>query len=313
MQATTERTRPKAEPQQTGPQQTGLLPRLARFLRKPPRDRMRALRATALHLLRPDLRPDLGPDLGPADPARTQALLRGALGPRGFGTASALYLAYRPDSDAASQHPELAGLLGPWLHDNFANNAGDLVRFYALAFNLKHLIAEGVPGDCAELGVFRGNSASLIAHYARLAGRTTYLFDTFAGFARDDLAPSDLAAAADFDDTSQERVARLVGTEGVVFCQGRFPASIPPGLHERRFCLVHIDCDLYAPARAALEFFYPRLHPGGMLILHDYASPHWQGIRQAADEFLAGRPERLVLLADKSGSAVLRKTALPTA
>jgi hypothetical protein len=211
----------------------------------------------------------------------------------------------------ARQHPELPALLEGWLHDNFAANAGDLVRFHALALNIKQLMAEAVPGDCAELGVFRGNSASIIAHYARQAGKTTYLFDTFAGFARDELdASTQPHVVTAFDDTSLERVARLVGTESVVFCQGYFPASIPPGLHDRRFCLVHIDCDLYAPARAALEFFYPRLHPGGMLILHDYANPHWPGIRQAADEFLAGRPERLVLLPDKAGSAMLRKAAV---
>lgn len=220
-----------------------------------------------------------------------------------------LYLTYRPDSELYfCEHPELPALLGGWLQDNFRNNAGDLVRLYALVFNIKQLFAEAVPGDCAELGVYRGNSASVIARYARLAGKTTYLFDTFAGFARDDLdasVPENLAA--EFDDTSLERVGRVVGTDGVVFCKGHFPNSIPASLHDRTFCLVHIDCDLYAPAWAALEFFYPRLHPGGMLILHDYANPAWSGIRRAADTFLAGQPERLVLLPDKSGSAVLRK------
>jgi hypothetical protein len=274
--------------------------RLLRFGRKSPRDRWRALRATLRQMLRPT----------PA--ARSVARLRGLAGPvAAFQTGAPLYLAGRPDSDIdAGWHPELPGLLDRWLHDNFANNAADLVRFYALAFNLKQLLAEGIQGDCAELGVFRGNSASLIAHYARQAGKTTYLFDTFAGFAADDLDGAVPASVLDaFDDTSLDRVARLVGHTGVVFCQGRFPDSIPPGLQAARFCFAHIDCDLYGPARAALDFFYPRLHPGGMLVLHDYANPHWPGIRRAADEFLADRPERLVLLPDKSGSAALRKTA----
>ena len=36
------------------------------------------------------------------------------------------------------------------------------------------------------------------------------------------------------------------------------------------FALVHLDCDLYAPMRAGLEFFYPKLVPGGFMIIHDY-------------------------------------------
>jgi hypothetical protein len=272
--------------------------RIVRFLRKPIRDQFRAATATLRHLPR-------------ADPAaRAEARLRGRAGPvRTFGAGAPLYLSWRPDSDIhVNQHPELTALLGGWLSGNFANNAGDLPRFYALAFNLKQVMAEGVPGDCAELGVFRGNSAVVIAHYARLAGKKTYLFDTFAGFARDDLDASiSPKAASAFDDTSLERVTQLVGEDGVVFRQGRFPGSIPPDLDGATFCFAHIDCDLYGTALAALEFFYPRLSPGGMLMLHDYTNPHWEGIRRAADGFLAGRPERLVLLPDKSGSAVLRK------
>lgn len=271
-----------------------MLHRLARFLRKPPRDQAAAIRAT----------------LGALRGGRAEALLRGRHGPaRALRTGAPLFLARRPESDTAfGRHPELPGLLAAWLAGNPAN-AGDLVRLYALVLNLKQVLAEGVPGDCAELGVYKGNSAAVIAHYARAAGRTTYLFDTFAGFAAAELDdPGNPAKAAAFRDTSQEAVARLVGA-GVAFRPGRFPASVTPDLEAARFCFVHVDCDLYAPALAALAFFYPRLSPGGMLVLHDYANPHWEGIRRAADEFLAGRPERLVLQPDMSGTALLRRLA----
>jgi len=90
---------------------------------------------------------------------------------------------------------------------------------------------------------------------------------------------------------------------------GRFPQSIPPELHASRFCLAHIDCDLYEPAKAALEFFYPRLSPGGLLIVHDYANPYWQGIKSAVDEYCRQIPERPIVLGDKSGTAMIRKAA----
>jgi len=73
------------------------------------------------------------------------------------------------------------------------------------------------------------------------------------------------------------------------------------------FCLVHLDCDLYAPFQAALRYFYPRLVSGGFLILHDYANAHWKGAEKAVDEFFADKPEKVIPIPDKSGTAVLRK------
>jgi O-methyltransferase len=59
--------------------------------------------------------------------------------------------------------------------------------------------------------------------------------------------------------------------------------------------------------KAGLEFFYPRLSPGGMMIFHDYSNPHWEGAKRAVDEYLPRAIENLVLLPDKSGTAILRK------
>src|SRR2546430_11261444 len=52
----------------------------------------------------------------------------------------------------------------------------------------------------------------------------------------------------------------------------------------------HIDVDLYTSTLACLEFFYPRLVPGGILLSHDYSL--LTGVKAAFTEFLAGKPER---------------------
>jgi hypothetical protein len=219
-----------------------------------------------------------------------------------------LYVSYRPDSDVIfKRHPELALLLPKWLSANAANNGGDIARLYALMLNVKQVLAEGVPGEMAELGVYRGNSAAVLAHYARTSGRRLYLFDTFEGFDPRDLHGVDQPRGEDFTQTSLPLVRQLVGEQSVVYVQGYFPQSVPPDIAER-FSVVHLDCDLYAPMQAGLAFFYPRLSPGGLLLLHDYSSDYFAGARQAIDEFVATIPENLVLLPDKSGSAVVRKS-----
>jgi hypothetical protein len=164
-----------------------------------------------------------------------------------------------------------------------------------------------VPGELAELGVYRGNSAAVLAHYARRFGRHLYLFDTFQGFDARDLKGMDANKAGNVFETSLDLVRSVVGEDSVTFVPGYFPASIPPGVSEQTFAIVHLDCDLYEPFKASLAFFYPRLSPGGMVIFHDYSSGYFDGARKAVDEFVASVPEQLVLLPDKSGTAILRK------
>lgn len=220
-----------------------------------------------------------------------------------------IYLAYRPDGEYCFDTDRtIRGLRASWIRKNAANNLGDLPRLYSLLLNVRQLLQEGVPGDFAELGVFKGNSAKVLADLIASEPRTLYLFDTFEGFDSRDLKGVDGRVGPEFGNTSLGDVREFIGEKNVQYLAGWFPDSVTAEARAARYALAHIDCDLYAPALAALEFFYPRMSPGGMILLHDYSSGHWPGIRQAVDEFITARqiPERPVLWPDKSGSAALR-------
>jgi hypothetical protein len=172
---------------------------------------------------------------------------------------------------------------------------------------LEQIDKEKLGGDLAELGVYKGNTAVLLANFARARHKTVYLFDTFQGFSRADMRGIDANRQDAFDDTSLEKVKSLVGDERTKYIAGHFPESAAAVTGDLSFCLVHLDCDLYAPMKAGLEYFYPRLVPGGFLVLHDYSSLDWDGAEKAVDEFLADKPERVIPIPDKSGTAVIRK------
>ena len=97
-------------------------------------------------------------------------------------------------ADIHHRTPEFRALYQSWIAGNRRGNGGDLTRLYAFILNIKHCLADGVAGDFAELGVWRGNSAAVLAHFAALSDRRVYLFDTFTGFDARDLRDVDGAA-----------------------------------------------------------------------------------------------------------------------
>lgn len=175
---------------------------------------------------------------------------------------------------------------------------------------IRHL---SVPGAIAELGVYQGELSALLS--LLFPERKLYLFDTFSGFDSRDTALEQThrlsqAKEGDFSDTSAEAVlARLPHAENAVIKKGFFPETAAD-LKPERFALVSLDADLYAPTLAGLDFFYPRLNPGGVILLHDYGNQRFQGVYRAVEEYetLHG-PLCLIPLADLHGSCMIIKPA----
>ncbi|MDO5538613.1 MAG: TylF/MycF/NovP-related O-methyltransferase [Eubacteriales bacterium] len=168
-----------------------------------------------------------------------------------------------------------------------------------------------IPGAIAELGVYQGEFSVLLS--LLFPERTLYLFDTFSGFDSRDTAleqSQNLSCAkeGDFSDTSAETVlARIPYPENTVIKKGFFPDTAED-LRRERFALVSLDADLYAPTRAGLDYFYPRLNPGGVIILHDYNNQRFQGVYRAVEEYeVLHGPLCLIPLADLHGSCMILK------
>jgi O-methyltransferase len=164
-------------------------------------------------------------------------------------------------------------------------------------FNLYKLVlsTHKLPGDVAEVGVYRGGSAKLIASLK--GGKTLHLFDTFAGLPAVK-AGLDLHREADFHDTSLEAVQRYLSPyPGILYYQGLFPESARAlAKTPASFSLVHLDVDIYESTKAGLEFFYPRMVKGAVIISHDYRNLGCPGVTAAIDEFFADKPEPVIEL-----------------
>jgi O-methyltransferase len=142
----------------------------------------------------------------------------------------------------------------------------------------------------AEAGVFAGATARLICE--EKGDAALHLFDVFETLqAATGTAEPDERAVRDHFRSTHATVAEverlLAGYPGVHIHAGVFPRTAQ-GLEGERFCFVHLDLDLPEGTRSGLEFFHPRLVPGGILLGDDYHDP---GVRGVFDAYFAGRED----------------------
>jgi hypothetical protein len=75
--------------------------------------------------------------------------------------------------------------------------------------------------------------------------------------------------------------------------EGLFPATAEP-IRDEKFAFVHLDVDIYQSTLDGLEFFYPRLSPGGLLLSHDYQPG--STVAAAFDHYFADKKVAIVSL-----------------
>ncbi|MDB5310669.1 MAG: hypothetical protein JWO38_4871 [Gemmataceae bacterium] len=141
-----------------------------------------------------------------------------------------------------------------------------------------------LPGDVAEVGVYRGGTARLIGRYATPA--TLHLFDTFAGLPADDAAGGH--AAGEFAAAEAETRA-YVDNPRALYHVGVFPGTAPD---RARYRFAHVDGDTYQTTLAACDYFAPRMTAGGVIVWDDYNWPLTPGVARALHERFGGRVER---------------------
>jgi hypothetical protein len=190
-------------------------------------------------------------------------------------------------------------------------------RIAALCDGVEYAVRAGVPGAVVECGVWRGGSmmaAALTLMRLDAADRDLYLFDTFAGMpppteedkfsAYDGYNPmrhwrrrqrSSGVNAWHYVPAEDVRAAVLstgYPAERVHLIEGRVEDTLP-GAAPDQIAVLRLDTDWYGSTRHELQHLYPRLSPGGVLILDDYG--HYEGARRAVDEYFEARGERLLL------------------
>jgi len=171
----------------------------------------------------------------------------------------------------------------------------------------------GLSGSSAECGAYRGVGSALICRALEGtygSGDAHFAFDAFEGLPEP--AEADRAETGQWWSegdlkTDRGRVERLLAP----FPHARIEVGWIPerfsAVGDRQFRLVHIDVDLFEPTRDSIEFFFPRLVPGGVLLLDDHGVMSCPGARKAAVEYFAKSGDPIIEL--PSGQAIVWKRA----
>lgn len=205
-------------------------------------------------------------------------------------------------------------------------------RLLALIDAVRYCAQRGIDGAFVECGVWRGGSVLAMILTLQDLGvqdRDVYLYDTFEGMTQPtehDISDADPPALAIWqraksknqvawpevfapevlDEQAVRSLLERTGypVERLHFVKGPVEETIP-GCIPERIALLRLDTDWYESTRHELDHLFPRLLPGGVLIVDDYG--HWQGAQKAVDEYFSdSHPPLLLTRIDYTGRIAVK-------
>jgi hypothetical protein len=200
---------------------------------------------------------------------------------------------------------------------------------YVLAEAVRYIVSTDVPGAIVECGVWKGGSMMAVAKTLLDLGQNDidlYLFDTFEGMtkptekdvhwtgqAADALLAREpnsqesiLWAQASLDEVRDAMDRVCYPASKIHYAKGSVEDTIPDQAPDQ-IALLRLDTDWYESTKHELVQLYPRLAPGGVLILDDYG--WWRGAGEATDEyFRENGPAPLLVRIDDGGVRVAVKS-----
>jgi hypothetical protein len=156
-----------------------------------------------------------------------------------------------------------------------------LRRMSNIQYCVERVLAENVPGDLIETGVWRGGAtifmrAILKAYH--VLDRVVWVADSFTGLPTADLEKYPIEAklnsqagqlSVSLDQVQHHFQVYDLLDDQVRFLKGWFKDTLPTAPIER-LAVMRLDGDLYQSTIEALTYLYPKLSPGGYAILDDY-------------------------------------------
>jgi O-methyltransferase len=177
-----------------------------------------------------------------------------------------------------------------------------LARFDNLQNCILDVLADSIPGDFIETGVWRGGATIFMRAVLKALGvndRKVWVADSFEGLPRPDAEKYPLEAkahdgpvmtkalnhlAVSLEEVHRNFRAYEMLDEQVEFLKGWFKDTLPVA-PITQLAILRLDGDFYESTMDALVHLYPKLSVGGFAIVDDYGEDTWTYCRKAVNEF----------------------------
>jgi len=189
-------------------------------------------------------------------------------------------------------------------------------RIVSLIRAVKHIEKNKIDGDIVECGVWKGGSIMAILKVLKDLNsfdRNIYLYDTFEGMSEptemDESFKGESATTAYLTKNEfwnrieclsplqevQNNVKTInYPTAKIHFIKGKVEETIPNIKIPDKIAVLRLDTDWYESTLHELEYLFPKLVKGGIIIIDDYG--HWQGCKKAVDEYIDKKNLELLLI-----------------
>ena len=196
-----------------------------------------------------------------------------------------------------------------------------------------------IPGDVVECGLGEGNTFAMMAYFIGREGRqpprALWGFDSFEGWPEPDLSDASPRKPTRGEwKVSEEMVLRRFEESGLSrefpglnlrIAKGFVGDTLPSFSKDRHpIAFLHLDLDLYPGYHDALEYLFPLVVKGGLVLFDEYQEYHpelpdyvdktgrllekWPGCSRAVNEYFVNRPEKPQYYAPTNKYFVLKET-----
>ncbi len=198
--------------------------------------------------------------------------------------------------------------------DNFFKQG----RHYVLQQAVEYALTIEGKGSVAECGCWKGHSSYIISDILNEHNFSCEfsIFDSFEGGLSDkveedansriEMSKKEIDEEKQhFSSTEDNLHSTLKGFGFYKLYKGWVPDRFNE-VKDRDFIFVHIDVDLYDPILDSLNFFFPRLLDGGVILIDDYGFTQFPGARKAVDLFLSENNCRMTLSSICGGMLIVK-------
>jgi hypothetical protein len=146
--------------------------------------------------------------------------------------------------------------------------------------------AMSLEGDFVECGVHTGILSGAVMQWLNFEThpeRNFYLFDTWAGIPVEQISAEEMRSGVggmnrkyqNGDAVWASTVKKFSRWPNAVIIRGRVPESLESMRDRDRVAYVSMDLNVAAAEMGAIDFLWPRIVPGGLILLDDYGwAPH---------------------------------------